>query len=113
MKKLTAFIAMLLIVAMLAGCGGTGGTASKNEEGEGAASGEKDVIEIVSWWDENPVGGDKQSDLAAKRKQDIEKKYNVEFKYTVVPADDISPRFITEVMSGGSLGDLVNMRQRP
>lgn len=110
MKKLTAFIAMLLIVAMLAGCGGTSGTASKNEEGEGAASGEKDVIEIVSWWDENPVGGDKQSDLAAKRKQDIEKKYNVEFKYTVVPADDIAPRFITEVMSGGSLGDLVNMR---
>ncbi len=110
MKKLTALISLLLILAMIAGCGGTGKTSSGDALDDMVTDGEPDVIEIVSWWDENPVGGDKQSDLMAKRKKDIEKKYNVEFKFTVVPADDISPRFITEVMSGGSLGDLVNMR---
>ncbi len=110
MKKITALIALLLVFAMLVGCGGTGKTSSDDQLAGMVTEGEPDVIEIVSWWDENPLGGDKQSDLLLKRKQDIEKKYNVKFKFTVVPADDIAPRFITEVMSGGSLGDLVNMR---
>ncbi len=111
MKKLTAFIALILVFAMLAGCGGTSSTDAKKENADTESYDDIGEIEIISWWDENPIGGDKQSDLVAKRKQDIEKKYNVKFKYTIVPADDIPARFVTDVMSGGgTFGDLVNMR---
>lgn len=108
MKKITSVISLLLTVAMLVGCGGK--TGGNGKGGTAANKGEADVIEIVSWWDETPVSGDELSDRMVKRQADIEKKYNVKFKFTVLPADEITTRFTAALLAGETLGDFVNMR---
>lgn len=108
LKKFLSVMLVLAIVAALAGCGGNTSTAS--DDAQNVSNNKADTIEIVSWWDETPTGNDEEGKLQLKRMKDIEKKYNVQFKFTVLPADEISTRFVTEVMSGGSLGDFVNMR---
>ncbi len=106
MKILRLVLCLCLILGIMAGCAGQGGTLSTDEDDSG-----KETIEIVSWWDERPVAGqDELADRNAKRLEDIENKYNVKFKFTVLPADEITTRFTAEVLSGGSLGDFVTMR---
>ena len=108
MKKINSIIALLLTVVMLAGCGGKASDESNPEVTSN--SGDADVIEIVSWWDETPVSGDELNDRMVKRQADIEKKYNVKFKFTVLPADEITTRFTAAILAGDTLGDFVNMR---
>ena len=108
LKRIASILMALLLVASVAGCGSSASTASDGDKG--SQSSKADVVEIVSWWDETPTGSDEESKLQLKRMKDIEKKYNIKFKFTVLPADEITSRFVTEVMSGGSLGDFVNMR---
>lgn len=110
MKTLRLLLCLVLVLAMvmMAGCGTGGSDSSTGETGNDSG---KETIEIVSWWDETPVAGqDELADRKAKRLADVENKYNVKFKYTVLPADEISTKFTTEVLAGGSLGDFVTMR---
>lgn len=108
MKKINSIIALLLTVVMLAGCGGK--VSDESNPKATSDSGDADVIEIVSWWDETPVSGDELNDRMVKRQADIEKKYNVKFKFTVLPADEITTHFTAAILAGDTLGDFVNMR---
>jgi len=105
MKMLKSLLCLVFALAIMAGCGSAGKTSSDE------TANDADTIEIVSWWDERPVAGqDEMADQRAKRLKDVENKYGVKFKFTVLPADEISGRFTTEVLAGGSLGDFVTMR---
>lgn len=67
-------------------------------------------IKIVAWWDETPKEGSEIGDLSVKRRQDIEKKYNCEFEYLTMPADDIPVKYAAAAMAGNSIGDIIFMR---
>jgi len=89
-------------------------TTSSKTASTGSASSktanDSNTIEIVAWWDETPKKGDELGDRMVKRRADLENKYGVKFKYTTMESADVSSKFVTEVMAGGTFGDFVIMR---
>lgn len=67
-------------------------------------------VSVVSWFDEAPQPGTEFGDLMIKRRNDIEKKYNFEFQFDILPADQLIPQFTAAAMAGDALGDLIKVR---
>ncbi len=117
MKKRVLYfsIVSVLLVGLFSGCNSSTtispseSSPSQNSETESLdLHGRK--IYIVAAFDDSPIPGTEYGDMMVERLHETERKYNFEFQFDVLPADQVIPQFTAAAMAGDSLGDLIKVR---
>ena len=69
------------------------------------------VIRWATWWDSAPTAGrSEREDLRLKREAEVGKKYNVKFEYLNVPWGEFMAKYITTVMAGDAMAEIVSVQ---
>lgn len=141
LKKLTLVAFVLALVAALSACGNSSATQSGNQSTNSSKSNtntnnskkktsdktttsaskstskpnlEGRTITIAAIWNADPAVNDKTAEgkLKVAQEKKVEKEYNVKIKYKVVPNNDLQKKFVSSVLAGQPLADLVNMNNQ-
>jgi multiple sugar transport system substrate-binding protein len=92
----------LLLLALVACAVTVGGKEKYNFGGR--------TITYSAWWELRPdPGASVEMERQARRVAEVEKKYNVKVNYVNIPWGEYLARYITTVMAGDSMGDIVNV----
>jgi len=92
----------LLLVALAAGAVTVGGKEKYNFGGR--------TITYSAWWELRPdPGASVEMERQARRVAEVEKKYNVKINYVNIPWGEYLARYVTTVMAGDSMGDIVTV----
>jgi len=69
------------------------------------------VIRWATWWYSGPEPGrSEREDLRLKREAEVGKKYNVKFEYVNVPWGEFLAKYITTVMAGDAMAEIVSVQ---
>ncbi|MCM8901045.1 extracellular solute-binding protein [Caldicoprobacter algeriensis] len=143
LKKIALLLSIImLLLAVMAGCGGGNQPAADNtgDQKEQPAEGEKSdgeetegekadgeeaddeappldfggrTIRYTAWWNLEPQpGSSAAADRQIARRTELEKKYNCKVEYVNIPWDQYLQQFITAAMAGDSIGELVTLDSR-
>ena len=68
-------------------------------------------IRWATWWDSAPQPGrSEREDLRLQREAEVGKKYNVKFEYLNVPWGEFMAKYITTVMAGDAMAEIVSVQ---
>src|SRR5690625_1109654 len=129
-RKSFLFIALTILILVLAACGGDkktsgdneGNNNQNNEQNEGNNEGNNEVeddgetydlggrtIKLNFHADMTPQEGTETGDLAVQKWKEVEEKYNVTIEWTEIPYDEKIDHLTTTVLAGEPFADLVRM----
>jgi len=92
----------LLLLALVACAVTVGGKEKYNFGGR--------TITYSAWWELRPdPGASVEMERQARRVAEVEKKYNVKINYVNIPWGEYLARYVTTVMAGDSMGDIVTV----
>lgn len=134
-KKVIALLTVLvLLVALITGCSGSQKASDKSQQPATSSSdGSKTTdnsadknsndttkldfggrtIRYAAWWDLTPQPGSSAgADRTIARRTELEKKYNCKVQYVNIPWDQYLQKYITAVMAGDSIGEIVTLDSR-
>jgi len=90
----------LLLLALIAGAATVVGKEKYNFRGR--------TVTYSAWWELRPQpGASVEMDRQIRRVAEVEKKYNVKIDYVNIPWGEYLARYITTVMAGDSMADIV------
>ena len=104
-RKLFLLTSIVLVFIMLVAAVVASGKAKKYNFGGR-------TITWATWWEEaKPVAGrSEREDLRLKREVEVGKKYNVKFDYLTVPWGEFMAKYITTVMAGDAMAEIVSVQ---
>src|SRR5690606_20947894 len=106
-RKLVLLTLGVLILVMLVAATTTSARIfrSKKQDFGGRA------IRWATWWYSGPEPGrSEREDLRLKREAEVGKKYNVKFEYVNVPWGEFVAKYITTVMAGDAMAEIVSVQ---
>lgn len=127
-KNLVRLASLLLAIAMVfgvAGCGKADKTDSKPTTTENSGDGEKSTalteirdlggrtIRFLANWQEPEKGASDRNNKYWEKKTQIEKDYNCKFEHTYIADGTVYNSFITSILSGEPMADVVCYKGNP